>query len=95
VAHRSGFIASLCEMMRVSQAEPGCLHYRFSADLESVGRFYLTEEWASEDALQSHLRTPHFAAFLAQLDRCEAKRSTDARCGELAPYQLRRAEQSK
>jgi quinol monooxygenase YgiN len=62
----------------VSQVESGCPYYRFSADLERPTTFYLTEEWDSEDALQSHLRAPHFAEFVADLAKHHVQRRQKA-----------------
>ena len=90
IAERRGFIDASREMMRASRLEPGCLHYCFSADLDSQTSFYLTEEWASEEALQAHVQTPHFASFIAYLGRSATGRTTEARSGELIPYQLQR-----
>jgi quinol monooxygenase YgiN len=90
-ARRAGFLASMREMMRDSQAEAGCLCYRFTADLDIATRFHPIEEWTSEEALQAHLRTPHFATFVQLLGQIDARRNSEARVGELVTYQLHRA----
>ena len=41
--------------MRRSRAEPGCIHYVFSADPIDAGRIYLFERWESKEALAAHL----------------------------------------
>jgi len=43
--------------------EPGCIEYRFWTALEDPDAILALEIWESDDALQSHLRTPHVARF--------------------------------
>ncbi len=50
-AVRKGF-ASLVEP---SRKEPGCLRYDVLEDQHYTGRFFTYEEWASEEALTTHL----------------------------------------
>lgn len=64
-ARRDEGIAAAVEMMRATRAEPGCLSYTFSADLEDPGAFRIFEEWESQEALEAHFRSPHMAAFQA------------------------------
>jgi quinol monooxygenase YgiN len=87
---RAGFVDATREMMDKSRVEPGCLYYCFSADLENPVFFHFSEEWASEDALQAHLQTPHLVAFVAYLVKTGIQRTTEGRSGDLQPYQLRR-----
>ena len=47
------------EMMAETLKEPGCAAYNFSADLDEAGVFHLFEEWKSQEALDSHLASPH------------------------------------
>ena len=56
-------IAAGLEMSRASEAEDGCLHYRFYRDLEDETLFFLYEMWENEDALKAHFQTPHMATF--------------------------------
>lgn len=63
------------EMGRVvaeaSRREPGCLDYGVWADPHQPGRFRIFEEWASQEALEEHFATSHFAEFgsgLGELD---------------------------
>jgi quinol monooxygenase YgiN len=50
-----------------SRSDDGCIGYRVYSDLEQPGRYVFIEEWADDDALQSHFRQPHTGAFLAAL----------------------------
>jgi quinol monooxygenase YgiN len=54
-ARRDEFLRSQEANMRRSRAEPGCIHYVFSADPIDPGRVYLFERWESKDALAAHL----------------------------------------
>ena len=36
-------------------AEPGCVHYAWTADLRRPGRVHVFEEWATEADLANHL----------------------------------------
>lgn len=47
-----------------SRAEPGCIGYRLYEDSELANDFVFIEEWESDDALQTHFRTPHIEAFM-------------------------------
>lgn len=52
------------EVAAATRAEPGCLSYRFHADLEDPGAFFIFEEWRDQAALDAHFATPHMATFL-------------------------------
>jgi quinol monooxygenase YgiN len=51
------------EMQRATEGEPGCVTYRFAADLVDPNTFRLFEEWESEAALARHFETPHMRTF--------------------------------
>lgn len=50
-----------------TRKEAGCLSYRFYADLEDPGAFFIFEEWRDQAALTAHFATPHMATFIAQV----------------------------
>ena len=62
-ASRDGAVAASIEMMRETRAEPGCISYTFSEDLEEPGTFRIFEEWVSQEALDAHFSSPHMATF--------------------------------
>lgn len=62
-AQREAATAAAREMMAETRKEAGCISYTFSADLEEPGRFYIFEEWESEDALRAHFASPHMVRF--------------------------------
>ena len=53
----------VARMMEASEAEDGCLCYRFYADLINPRRLRLYEEWRDEAALEAHFQSPHMATF--------------------------------
>jgi quinol monooxygenase YgiN len=54
-------------MSKQTEAEPGCLGYRFFANLEDPNTILVLERWENDDALRAHFRTTHMATFNAQL----------------------------
>ncbi len=50
-------------MSRLTEAEPGCVRYRFAADLAAPNTLVLIEEWESEEALRDHFTIAHMAEF--------------------------------
>jgi len=60
---REAAIERVLWMSRLTEAEPGCVRYRFSVDLADPHTLHLIEEWASEEALRDHFMTPHMAEF--------------------------------
>jgi quinol monooxygenase YgiN len=54
-------------MATATATEPGCLRYRFYADLDDPNTFFVYEEWESEEALARHFQTDHMRAFQAEL----------------------------
>ena len=43
-----------------TRAEPGNRGYILHQDLDNPARFFLYETWTSREALDEHLKTPHF-----------------------------------
>ena len=50
-------------------AQPGCIHYDWSADLNSPSRINVFEEWASEEALAAHFAGGQYAGMRAHIGR--------------------------
>ena len=76
-AHHDAAIAAMTTAAAATTQEAGCQAYRFSADLSEKGVFYIFELWESDDALKSHFKAPHMAAFQAALKECGPKRSSE------------------
>ncbi len=66
-ANRAAIMAAAVEIMEETRAEEGCLSYTFSADLSEDGLFLIFEEWESQEALDTHFRTPHMAKFQSEM----------------------------
>ena len=64
-AKREEAIAAVNTAVEATLKEEGCEGYAFSADLNDPGRFYIAEQWASQEAMDSHMQTPHLAALMA------------------------------
>lgn len=63
------------KMAKASEAEAGCVTYRFYADLEDPTIFRIFEQWEDEAALHAHFETEHMAEFRQQLPRILASRN--------------------
>jgi quinol monooxygenase YgiN len=48
-------------------AQPGCVHYDWSADLGDPERINVFEEWESEEALAAHFAGPQYAGMVSHL----------------------------
>ena len=59
--------AAIAEMEKASQAEGGCISYRFTQELSRPERMVVVEQWVSVDALKEHFGAPHMGAFSAAL----------------------------
>lgn len=51
-------------------AQPGCLHYDWSADLNDPTRINVFEEWVSEAALASHFAGAQYAGMRDHIGTC-------------------------
>ncbi len=71
--HREEASRVALEMARATQAEKGCLSYRFSSDLADPSLFFLFEEWESPEHLGAHFETEHMRAFLERLPKLVAE----------------------
>lgn len=66
-AHRAAAIAAVMTCMEATRAEEGNEGYTFSSDLHDEGRFHVAEHWASQEAMDIHMATPHLVALLGQM----------------------------
>jgi quinol monooxygenase YgiN len=72
-AKRYDAIAAALAVMEATRAEEGNESYTFSADFTDPGRFYLVEQWASEEAMNVHMGTAHLAEFMGKIAECGVK----------------------
>jgi quinol monooxygenase YgiN len=66
-AKRDDAIVAVTECMEATAAEEGCDRYVFSGDLANPGRLYVSEQWASQEAMDAHMATPHLAALMGAM----------------------------
>lgn len=85
---RNDFVKLALQTMAASQAEKGCLLYRFSADLEQQNRFTLIELWDTEEDLKAHFGGDAFKRFFAELPGKGEPASAVAWKGPLIPFVL-------
>jgi quinol monooxygenase YgiN len=64
---RDALIAAGQKVAGSSRQEPGCISYRLYEDTEQPNAFVFIEEWADDEALQDHFRTPHIAEFMSAM----------------------------
>jgi quinol monooxygenase YgiN len=68
-AEVESFVQAASAMAVTSREEPGCVDYRFAIDIEDALVLQQFEQWESQEALDAHFATPHFAAFAETLLR--------------------------
>jgi quinol monooxygenase YgiN len=64
---REEAIRAALTMAEATRAEPGCLAYRFSFDLDEPDTILIFEEWESGEALDRHFQTEHMRVFRARV----------------------------
>jgi quinol monooxygenase YgiN len=64
---RAAALESARELLEPTRAQPGCLHYVWSADPVVEGRLYVYECWESRDTLAAHLSGKWYRAMLATI----------------------------
>ncbi len=59
---------ALGALLSPTRQEPGCLEYQLHRDPENPLKFLFFERFANQAALDAHLASPHFQAFLKYRD---------------------------
>ena len=54
---------ALADMERDTRAEPGCLDYAFSQEINNPGVVRVSELWKDMAALEAHMKALHMATF--------------------------------
>lgn len=57
---------SLMALLSPTRAERGCINYDLHRNLQDPSKFMFYENWATQEALDQHIATPHIQAFLAK-----------------------------
>lgn len=60
-------LVAASDMIAAAYAEPGCIHYSWTADVLHPGRIRVFEEWESTETLCAHLADPAYADMAAHL----------------------------
>jgi quinol monooxygenase YgiN len=55
--------SQLRQLIAPTRAEAGCISYELHRSIDSDGLFMFCETFASQDALDAHIASPHFQAF--------------------------------
>ncbi|EMA7642097.1 putative quinol monooxygenase [Vibrio parahaemolyticus] len=58
----------LAGLLEPTRQEEGCCQYELYLDEKVEGLFMFQEIWASQEALDKHLQSPHMATFLKTLE---------------------------
>ena len=66
--HQLQWLAYAQDLIAASRAEKGCLSYEFVQSKEDPTRFFIVEEWESDEIVQKHFETPHFKRFVPLMD---------------------------
>jgi len=66
-ANHDAAVDALTTCMMASRDDEGCEGYVFSSDLVDPGRFHTFELWASLEAMEAHMATPHMATLMTQM----------------------------
>ena len=54
---------AVAAMEKASRAEPGCIEYVFSTEINNPTSIRIIEHWKDIDSLKVHFTLPHMAAF--------------------------------
>jgi quinol monooxygenase YgiN len=65
------YVEAARAVIEPTRAEPGCERYAMGVDITDPTKVWVSEQWASQAALNDHLQTAHVQAFLAQLAELE------------------------
>ncbi|MEM9369358.1 MAG: putative quinol monooxygenase, partial [Planctomycetota bacterium] len=58
-------------ILEPTRAEAGCEFYGIAVDVKDSTRIWVSEQWASQEALHAHLQAPHVQAFLGTVASLE------------------------
>ncbi len=67
---RDDALAAIDTLVTATRAEDGNVDYRYSVDLGDENRINIREQWENEDAMNTHMATPHLATFLEVIGGC-------------------------
>ncbi|MFK7734326.1 MAG: putative quinol monooxygenase [Pseudomonadales bacterium] len=82
--NRDRALSEAAQLMVDTRSQAGCNHYVWAADPGSDTRIYVYEEWASTEALASHLAGEYYSGMLGHLS------NFDLQNVEVKKYQVAR-----
>ena len=50
--------------IQATQGEAGCARYAYGVDVADPNLLHVVEEWSDEEAVNSHMNTPHMAELM-------------------------------
>jgi Uncharacterized conserved protein len=65
---RSDLLETMRGMLEPARVERGCLSYRLYQDVEDKNAFVMLETWATQEDLESHIRTDNQQRLLSLMD---------------------------
>lgn len=85
---KEGALAAMQAMSEASEAEDGCISYRFYINPWDDSQILIFEEWETEAALQAHFEMPHMATFRQEIPKyvtgqMQIKRYNVSKVGDL------------
>lgn len=65
---RAEAIETARKLIEPSQKEEGCISYDMYESVTAPGEFIIVETWESQEALDRHMKQPHFIEYATKLD---------------------------
>lgn len=59
---------ALCDAVRSTHSEPGCLRYSLQRHVGTTSTYVVVEKWISTEALDLHSKAPAFQKLMGALD---------------------------
>ena len=59
----SDFVSAAQACIESTRLEEGNISYKLFSDTENGSQYSFVEEWTSQEALNAHMKTPHFIEF--------------------------------
>lgn len=66
-ANVDAYLALAKEIIAETRKENGCISYELVRGLEKREQFAFTEKWTDMDALNAHMKTPHFTSIVPKM----------------------------
>jgi len=67
---------AVAAMEKASRAEPGCIDYVFTTEINNPNNVRIVEHWNNLESLKTHFTLPHMAAFREAMAKNPPKKMT-------------------